>query len=227
MTYGYELLHLVLICQHVSLKRRRIVTLPLVHTVDRSRHALEPGARASNRHLSDLKGVFVDEAARVSRVADGDPLVYTVEGVEHPGAPGALSYGLGVISPGHVGSEYFMTKGHAHTHRDAAEVYIGMQGSGLMVLQDLRDGRCWTLPLERDAIVVVPGHTAHRTVNVGAEPLCYLGIYPSDAGHDYEVIAASNFKLVVRAGPDGPQVVERSALRLTSAEPTTLPQEDR
>jgi glucose-6-phosphate isomerase len=32
---------------------------------------------------------------------------------------------LGVLMPGKVGAEYFMTKGHIHAWRPAAEVYLG------------------------------------------------------------------------------------------------------
>lgn len=188
------------------------MTVPLVHSVDRASLTLRPPAVAAARHLSDLDGVFADVAARASLLAACDPLVYTVESVEHQVGAGALSYGLGVVQPGRVGDEYFMTKGHAHARRDAAEVYVGIAGRGLMVLEDLLDGNCWTLALERDGVVVVPGNVAHRTVNVGDEPLAYLGIYPSDAGHDYSVIAATNFGLVIVAGPTGPVVVERAAL---------------
>ena len=31
----------------------------------------------------------------------------------------------------------------------------------------------------------VPGHTGHRTANVGDTPLSYIGVYPARAGHDY------------------------------------------
>lgn len=193
------------------------MTVPLVHAIDRSSLTLRPPGVGSARHLSNLDGVFADAVARAALLADGDPLVYTVEAVEHREGSGALSYGLGVLQPGRVGEEYFMTKGHAHARREAAEVYLGVAGRGLMVLEDLRDGRAWTLPLEPDGVVVVPGYVAHRTVNVGDEPLAYLGLYPSDAGHDYAVIAEANLRLVVLAGPAGPEVVERADLTARGA----------
>jgi glucose-6-phosphate isomerase len=55
----------------------------------------------------------------------------------------------------------------------------------------------------------VPGYTAHRTVNVGDEPLVYLGIYPANAGHDYGQIAKRNFRQMVLAGAQGPELVDR------------------
>jgi glucose-6-phosphate isomerase len=56
----------------------------------------------------------------------------------------------------------------------------------------------------------VPGHTAHRTINVGDEPLVYWGILASAAGHDYDAISARNFRMVVVETGGAPTVMERS-----------------
>ncbi|TVR87554.1 MAG: cupin domain-containing protein [Trueperaceae bacterium] len=186
-------------------------TLPTLATID-PHHLTLTGSIRSERRLSDLEGVFEDEAARCAAVERDDPVVYRVFAVER-GADesGALSFGLGVLQPGRVGDEYFMTKGHLHTRREAAEVYVGMAGRGIMLLEDHRDGRCRAVAFGPNDVVYVPGHTAHRTVNVGTEPLAYLGIYPSDAGHDYAAIASGNFRQRVVRTDDAPRVVERAA----------------
>ena len=185
-------------------------TLPTLSTIDLQRLTLTGGV-SSERRLTDLEGVFEDEAARRDAIERGDPVVYHVLAVERSAdEPGALSYGLGVIHPGRVGDEYFMTKGHLHTRREAAEVYIGVAGRGIMLLEDHRDGRCSAVTFGPNDVVYVPGHTAHRTVNVGTEPLAYLGVYPSDAGHDYAAIAAGNFRQRVVCAGDAPRVVERA-----------------
>jgi glucose-6-phosphate isomerase len=43
---------------------------------------------------------------------------------------------------------------------------------------------------------------AHRTVNVGDEPFCFLALWPADAGHDYGSIEKSGFaqRLIDRNG---------------------------
>ena len=65
------------------------------------------------------------------------------------------------------------------------------------MLLESENGEMQAVPLLAQAIVYVPGHTAHRTVNVGTEPLVYLGIYPAKAGHDYGAIKENNFSQVV------------------------------
>ena len=88
------------------------------------------GCPLTVRRLSDLQGSFADEQAYRAALALGDPVVYTVSGVEVPAEDGQLSYGLGLINPGKIGREYYLTKGHFHAWRPAAEVYIGLAGEG-------------------------------------------------------------------------------------------------
>ena len=161
------------------------------------------------RHLSDLRGCYRDPAAYDALLAKGDPLVYSVSGVEPAAGAGDLHYGVGVIHPGIVGDEYFLTKGHLHTWREAAEVYIGLAGEGAMLLEDETSGASRLLPLATNGIVYVPGHTAHRTMNIGSVPLVYIGIYPARAGHDYGALAQKNFRHVVVQRDGKPSLQER------------------
>ena len=164
------------------------------------------------RHLADLRGCFADEAAFAAALAAGNPLLYEVCAVEAAEGDGQLHYGLGVLYPGKIGDEYYLTKGHLHAHRPAAEVYIGLSGEGAMLLEDEASGGSRLVPLGKGQIVYVPGHTAHRTVNTGAEPLVYIGVYPANAGHDYASIAERNFRKVVLEREGTPALVDRSAL---------------
>ena len=163
------------------------------------------------RHLRDLAGCHADAVAFERATAEDNPLVYTVSSVEAGSGDGALHYGLGMLLPGRVGAEYYLTKGHYHAWREAAEVYVGLRGEGCLLLEAEDSGETRLLPLGEGGVVYVPGWTAHRTVNTGSEPLLYLGIYPARAGHDYAPIARTNFRHVVVAGPDGPRLRERAA----------------
>jgi glucose-6-phosphate isomerase, archaeal len=165
-----------------------------------------------SRSLSDMKGMFHDQAAFEAAVDDGNPVLYTVSSVEAASGEGQLHYGLGTLMPGKVGREYYMTKGHLHSWRPAAEVYIGLRGKGCMLLEDERTGESRLEALSEGHIVYVPGFTAHRTVNTGLIPLVYIGVYPSNAGHDYGTIADRNFRMVVVERNGKPQLVERSEL---------------
>jgi glucose-6-phosphate isomerase len=167
------------------------------------------GCPILRRRLSDLAGVFADAEAYRERLQSENPVLYTVSTFDAPAGEGALHCGLGVIYPGRIGDEYFMTRGHLHSRRETAEFYIGLRGKGLMLLQGEDGSGEQTVDLVRDSIAYVPGHTAHRTVNTGDDPLVYLGIYPATAGHDYETIAQDNFRSVVIMRNGTPVVLPR------------------
>jgi glucose-6-phosphate isomerase, archaeal len=178
----------------------------LMQRYDPEAGTLSGGAEVVRR-LSDLRGCFQDEAAYEAALAQGDPVLYKVATVEPGTGPGDLHYGLGILNPGKIGNEYFLTKGHYHSTREAAEVYIGLRGEGAMLLEDERTGESRLEPLGEGKVVCVPGHTAHRTMNTGSEPLTFFGIYPASAGHDYAAIAERNF-LKVLVDEDGRPVLK-------------------
>lgn len=194
-----------------------LTNFPQFSQFDPNIGALE-GARLLERRLSDLRGYFADEAAYKAALAQEDALLYTVANVEPAQGDGALHYGISYILPGRVGREYFMTKGHYHAWRPASEYYIGLRGTGILLLEDEKSGECWSLPMAPNSGLYVPGNTAHRTVNTSNEPLVFLGIYPFNAGHDYGSIQERNFRHVVVEVDGTPMVIERSAF-LTSLTP--------
>jgi glucose-6-phosphate isomerase len=165
------------------------------------------GATRVDRRLTDLEGVFLDETAWAAACAEDNPLVYSVEAIEPGTGDGDLHYGVGLIQPGRIGREYFMTKGHLHQWREAAELYIGLSGEGVMLLEDEATGESRMLPLEPGMAVYVPGHTAHRTANVGDKPLSYIGVFPARAGHDY----GANFRFAIVDEGGEPRMIRRDA----------------
>jgi glucose-6-phosphate isomerase len=167
------------------------------------------GAPTEKRHLSDLRGCFADAKAYEAALANDNPLVYTVASVAPASGDGALHYGIGLIMPGRVGAEYYMTKGHLHAWRPAAEFYIGLTGEGAMLLESEQTGESSLVPLRPYQVVYVPGHTAHRTINTGNVPLTYLGVYPAQAGHDYAAIAKHNFHKVAVVVNGQPIMIDR------------------
>lgn len=167
------------------------------------------GLPAPERHLRDLRGYFVDSEAFERLVAAENPVLYTVAVDETTQGEGQLNYGVGVLMPGRVGAEYFMTKGHFHAWRQAAEVYIGLSGNGLMLLEEETSNEERLLSLDAGCVVNVPGFTAHRTINVGTVPLVYTAVYPAGAGHDYGVIARRNFQSVVIDVDGSPTLIRR------------------
>jgi glucose-6-phosphate isomerase, archaeal len=185
---------------------------PLTRTVRLADGAIPDAADVQVRHLRDLRGLFLDAAAESALVAD-DPLVYRVfEAADLPKEDGHLRFSTTVIEPGRVGDEYFMTKGHFHARRDRAELYFGLSGRGLLLLQT-PEGRFDAQPIAAGSAAYVPPHWGHRTVNTGDEPLVFLAVYPADAGYDYATIAEHGFAAVVLAALDGPQVMPNPRYR--------------
>ncbi len=167
------------------------------------------GCKAAIRRLSDLKNLFVNRAAYAAALSNGNPTVYTVSTLEPAKGEGQLHLGVGVLMPGRIGDEYYFTKGHLHSWGTAAEFYIGIKGRGMMVLQDESSLQSVVLDLLPNSIVYVPGNTAHRTVNVGDTPLIYVGVYPSEAGHDYAALEKQTFRKVIVARNNTPTVLDR------------------
>ena len=161
------------------------------------------------RSLEDVRSSFQDQVA-VDRILETEnPILYEVVAVEPGEGDGDLHYGLGILYPGKVGNEYYLTKGHYHETREAAEVYIGLTGEGMMLLEDESTGESRLEPLGAGKVVYVPGHTAHRTMNTGDTPLTYFGIYPSNAGHDYGALADRNFLKILIEQDGIPTLIDR------------------
>ena len=171
---------------------------------DLSRIASAP---TSVRRLLDMDGYFIDQDSFTNMARD-NPIIYTLASVEFAQGEGQLHYGLGTLMPGKIGAEFFFTRGHLHSWRPAAEIYLGLSGDGYLLLEH-ENGQCEFLELLPGLIVYVPGFTAHRTINTGTTPLTYLGVYPAQAGHDYATIKSTNFKHVVVEVDGQPRMIER------------------
>jgi len=145
------------------------------------------------RKTSDMRGYYKDEEGLETIIKDqNDPLHYEVFEVPVPEEYGHLMYCISKLQPGQVGSEFFMTKGHYHTIPETAEIYLCLQGQGYMAMKT-PDGRWSAETMIRGRMVYVPPYWAHRSINVGAEPLVSLCVYPGNAGHTYGDIATKGF----------------------------------
>ena len=160
----------------------------------------------TERRLCDLVGLYADETAR--KALDQDQIVYRVEmhAVAGESAPGGLFFGTSFLEPGRVGDEYFMTKGHFHSKREAAEYYWGVCGQGALVFMD-EDRRCWVEQVAPGSLHYIPGGVAHRLCNVGDSELVVGACWPADAGHDYSSIAERGFSARVKRVDGRPQLV--------------------
>lgn len=173
-------------------------------TVDIARGLLAGGSERYEKHLPDLAGVYRDDAAYAEAVArDGGEPVYWVESSTPETGRGALTIGLSVLRPGRIGDEFAMTRGHLHAQAEFAELYYGVAGSGVMLLESV-EGESRALPITPGVVVHVPGGWIHRSVNVGDDTLVTLFTYATEAGQDYGIIAEAGGmrQLVVADGDD-------------------------
>ena len=161
--------------------------------------------RRYEKTIGDMAGVYRDEdawRAAVGRLG-ADTVVYSVNEQKYQDGPGALIVGTSTVLPGQVGDEFALTRGHLHAQADRAELYHCLSGTGVMLLETV-DGRTEAVELTAGRAVNVPGHWAHRSVNVGDEPFVTVFCYSADAGQDYGIIQdAGGMKSLVVAGADG------------------------
>jgi glucose-6-phosphate isomerase len=170
------------------------------------------------RHLSAMKGQFLDQDNYEDMLSVEDAILYEVYEIKRSEVAGELLHGLSVLHPGKVGDEYFMTKGHFHTILDTAEVYYCLRGSGYMVMET-PEGDWAVEPLRPQSVLYVPPRWAHRSVNTSlTEDLVTFFVYPGDAGHDYGSIELQGFRKLVLQHGGKPQIVDN---------PRWLPPEER
>ena len=131
--------------------------------------------------LGDLTAVFADRDA-IQPFASQP--AYDVDMFDTPGGEGELYVGVTHLYPGKVGHEYFMTRGHFHQRREQGEVYFGLEGEGMLLMQN-EQGEAWTEPVFAGSVHIISGYTAHRLINTGSQTLSALAVWPSIAGHDY------------------------------------------
>ena len=183
------------------------MVLPFSTALEFGSGVMDPHNLLVERRLSEMPEAFAaaDEVRRQLATGD-DPVIYRAWEAAVPHEPGELVYRTTVIYPGQVNGEYYMTKGHHHT-RDSAEFYLGLSGHGMLVMQS-RAGETSTLDMPIGTAVYVPAGWAHRTVNVGADPMLFLAVFAGDAGHDYAAIEKSGFDVRIVAGQEGATVVD-------------------
>jgi glucose-6-phosphate isomerase len=160
------------------------------------------------RPLSSLRGLFSDTQALEEMIAREDTLVYEVFEIRHPEEEGELAFGVSVVHPGKVGSEFFMTKGHFHSVLETAEVYYCMQGEGFMVMET-PEADTSVIALRPGTVLYVPPRWAHRSVCTSREAdLVTFFVYPGHAGHDYNTIEQHGFRKLVLDVGDCVEIVD-------------------
>ncbi len=165
------------------------------------------GAQTSTRRVSNMRGMFADEAATEALIQNGDPLVYEFYEMGAPEKDSDQAFGTSITYPGKVGNEYFMTKGHFHTILATAEVYYCLSGEGFMLLES-PEGDWSAQPLKPGVMVYVPPRYAHRSINTGTVPMVTFFCFRGDAGHDYGTIETKGYRKLIVEQDGKPVVVD-------------------
>jgi glucose-6-phosphate isomerase, archaeal len=177
--------------------------LPLATSLHMVNGDMDPHALVVERRLSHMTEAYADSAAVAA--ATDDPVIYRAFEADVPHEASQLVYRTTIIEPGRVGAEFYMTKGHHHVV-DSAEFYLGMSGTGVIVMQT-RTGEVRVEEMPPGRAVHVPPGWAHRSVNVAAEPFVFLAVFFGNAGHDYASIERDGFAVRVLAAAEGYRVV--------------------
>lgn len=186
--------------------------------IDLDQGRLTNAAGRYQKALRDLDGLYADAAAFAALCAkQADRVVYEVTDVKPEQAEGGLIFGVTRMLPGRVGDEFFMTRGHIHARPDRPEIYCGLKGSGLMLLESPH-GDIRIVEVGPQGICYVPPYWIHRSVNTGSGDLVMSFSYPADAGQDYGIIERSGgMRSRIVADGDGWREVTNPSYRARTA----------
>jgi len=180
--------------------------VPFGVSVDFTTGKMEDPDRVVTRRASDLRGYYEDSEALEALIADGDPIHYHVYEKAIPETEGHLLFCMSVLEPGHVGKEFFLTKGHYHTVAGTAETYLCVRGQGFLMMKTA-SGDWKAEAMQPGRMIYAPPFWAHRSINTGTEPLISFCVYPAHAGHNYGDIQTQGFPRRVMLSDSGPQFV--------------------
>ena len=164
---------------------------------------------STKRKLSDMKGMYRNEADYENLSKEENPLIYEFYELGAPHNKGDLAFGTSITYPGKVGNEYFMTKGHFHTELETAEVYYCLSGLGYMMMEN-PEGDWKVEELTPGKVIYVPKCYAHRSINIGNTPFVTFFVFRADAGHDYMTIETKGFRHLVVEKDGKPEIISNS-----------------
>lgn len=144
---------------------------------------------SSIKEYKDAKDFYKN----VDDTVEDDTILYRVyQYTQGKAAAGNLNYGLTVMAPICIQGECNMTRGHWHENRDCAEFYLGVEGTGLLMLMD-EEGTTWAEEVHKGSLHHIDGHLAHRLINTGETEFKVAAVWPCDSGHDYAAVSKQPF----------------------------------
>jgi glucose-6-phosphate isomerase len=175
---------------------------PKLCAIEISPGTLVDGGGRYRKTYRDLDGLYADKEAfaEIVRTKGGD-IAYEVTSYTPGSKVSDLIMGVTRMSPGKVGREYYLTRGHIHANGDRPEIYHTLSGRGIMQMES-PDGEVRLIEMGPQQVCYVPPFWIHRSVNIGSGDLVMFFAYPADSGQDYGIIERSN-GMRVRVMDDG------------------------
>ena len=171
---------------------------------------LSESKTSTKRYLADMKKIFNHVELLEDSIQKGNNhMVYEYYSVDAdvPKTDGDLHFGTSVVYPGKVGDEYYMTKGHFHEVLETGEVYLCLSGEGYMLMEN-PEGDWQIEKFIPGQAVHVPPRYAHRSINIGNEPLVTFFTFRADAGHDYGTIETKGYRKLVVEKDGQPEIID-------------------
>ncbi len=163
-------------------------TKPFTLTLDRRSQTLQGYSSLSVVTLESIRDIFEAPPDKSEQTKE----VYRVYKKDVPLEEGELLQCLTILRAGTVGGEFFMTRGHNHKNLNCAEIYTGISGRGVVLMQ--RDDTLTMEELYPGRVVYIPGGWAHRTVNTSLDDdLLFHSVWPAQSGYDYTFVLKHPF----------------------------------
>ncbi len=165
-----------------------MTTEPFYTVINKTGRRLENGVTESFVTLADMADSYADKNAAQADTS----IVYRVFKRSVDEEAGELLQCTTEILPGTCSGECYMTRGHGHLRSECAEIYLGISGEGLVLMQKDR-----TFKYERiteGTAVYIPAGWNHRTVNVSKkESLFFYSVWPAQSGYNYAALKIQPF----------------------------------
>ncbi len=153
------------------------------------------------RRISDIIPYVSDSKAAEEMAENDDKIVYEVLQRNVPQEPGHIQHSITIIKPGNIQGELFMTKGHYHGNEQSAEIYLGLRGRGLLVMQ--KDEQTEIIEMRKGTAAYIPPKWAHRTININADQdFVFMSFFPGDAGYDYKKLQQEGINIRIMKDGD-------------------------
>lgn len=170
---------------------------PFVVQYDEKTKKLSSYSVKNDKYLSEIAEFFYDQKA-VKKILDegNNPMIYTYHDKVQPPLQGEFNFGITILFPGTIKDEFFMTRGHFHG-TDEGEFYMGLEGEGILVLENQKTRKVQTLYFTKNDLLYIPAGFGHRVVNIGKERLVFLTVEAAHGSHDYDTIKREGFGVLV------------------------------